>query len=246
MLDRGFIKQIVVAGRFAYRRIENVFFDLRVDREREADIPSQFRFFCIAPRSFIFAEQGFHLAMILLQQRDRARPFALRRPPPEGLSRCGCRVLAAVSCFVDGILNPSQRIDPPGQEYACHSSVDCRADNAEFPDNGGFSGRLRGEAGSACENAQPADAKPLAGRHAARDLVAGELLYYAADDDSRYTIEGDDISFESHRAVAIGMMFHELATNAAKYGALLGSVGSGRGIVGRGPRRATHLAPSMG
>jgi PAS domain S-box-containing protein len=59
-----------------------------------------------------------------------------------------------------------------------------------------------------------------------RDLAASELSHYAADDDTRFTIEGDDVSLRSERAVPIGMMFHELATNAAKYGAL--SVLSGR------------------
>lgn len=59
-----------------------------------------------------------------------------------------------------------------------------------------------------------------------RDLIAGELSQYATANDSRYAIDGDEISLESHRAVSIGMMFHELATNAAKYGAL--SIPSGR------------------
>lgn len=53
-----------------------------------------------------------------------------------------------------------------------------------------------------------------------RDLATSELSHYAADDDSRYMIAGDDVSLQSNRAVPIGMMFHELATNAAKYGAL--------------------------
>lgn len=53
-----------------------------------------------------------------------------------------------------------------------------------------------------------------------RELVAGELSHYSADGDSRYATEGDDVSLQSGQAVPIGMMFHELATNAAKYGAL--------------------------
>lgn len=59
-----------------------------------------------------------------------------------------------------------------------------------------------------------------------RDLVASELSHFAADDNSRYEIEGEILSLPSDRAVPIGMMFHELATNAAKYGAL--SAPSGR------------------
>jgi PAS domain S-box-containing protein len=59
-----------------------------------------------------------------------------------------------------------------------------------------------------------------------RGLVLGELSHYAADDASRYAIEGEDVPLPSNRAVPIGMMFHELATNAVKYGAL--SAPSGR------------------
>ncbi|HEX3860317.1 MAG TPA: chemotaxis protein CheB [Stellaceae bacterium] len=59
-----------------------------------------------------------------------------------------------------------------------------------------------------------------------RDLAVAELSSHAADDGSCYVIEGDDLSLDSRRALAIGMMFHELATNAAKYGAL--SVPTGR------------------
>jgi PAS domain S-box-containing protein len=58
------------------------------------------------------------------------------------------------------------------------------------------------------------------------DLAISELSHYAADDDTRYTIAGDDVPLQSSHAVPIGMMFHELATNAAKYGAL--SVSGGR------------------
>lgn len=59
-----------------------------------------------------------------------------------------------------------------------------------------------------------------------RDLAASELSHFATDDNSRFVIEGDDLSLPSNRAMPIGMMFHELATNAAKYGAL--STPSGR------------------
>ena len=61
---------------------------------------------------------------------------------------------------------------------------------------------------------------------ALRQLAADHLSYYAAENASRYTIEGDDVLLQSRHAVPVGMMFHELATNAVKYGAL--SVPSGR------------------
>jgi PAS domain S-box-containing protein len=59
-----------------------------------------------------------------------------------------------------------------------------------------------------------------------RDLAASELSHFAVDDNSRFEVEGEDLPLPSNRAVPIGMMLHELATNAAKYGAL--STPSGR------------------
>ena len=53
-----------------------------------------------------------------------------------------------------------------------------------------------------------------------RDLVDTELSHYATDSAAQYIAEGDDITLSSRRAMAIGMLLHELATNAAKYGAL--------------------------
>ena len=55
--------------------------------------------------------------------------------------------------------------------------------------------------------------------------MVGELSHYSVDG-ARYAIDGDEVTLQSNRAVPIGMMFHELATNAAKYGAL--SVPTGR------------------
>ena len=49
-----------------------------------------------------------------------------------------------------------------------------------------------------------------------RDLVDSELSHFAP----RYFVQGDEISLSSRPAMAIAMMLHELATNAAKYGAL--------------------------
>jgi PAS domain S-box-containing protein len=59
-----------------------------------------------------------------------------------------------------------------------------------------------------------------------RDILMQELAPYAGGDGSRFTLEGEDLQFGPVMAVTLGMAFHELATNAAKYGAL--SVPSGR------------------
>jgi PAS domain S-box-containing protein len=52
-----------------------------------------------------------------------------------------------------------------------------------------------------------------------RDLVAAELTPYQTRE-STNVIAGDPVLLEPQRAVALGMIVHELATNAVKYGAL--------------------------
>ena len=53
-----------------------------------------------------------------------------------------------------------------------------------------------------------------------RALIEGELDPYINHDSSQVTIDGDDIALPSDTALALGMAFHELTTNAAKYGSL--------------------------
>jgi two-component system CheB/CheR fusion protein len=63
--------------------------------------------------------------------------------------------------------------------------------------------------------------------HAAlRDVVEAELAPYQGSPDARWTAAGEDIQVLPDAALAFGMAFHELATNAAKYGAF--SVAGGR------------------
>jgi len=56
-----------------------------------------------------------------------------------------------------------------------------------------------------------------------RDLLVKELRPYAPE---QFTLDGPDVLFEPPQALAMGMIVHELATNAAKHGAL--SVDPGR------------------
>ena len=53
-----------------------------------------------------------------------------------------------------------------------------------------------------------------------RDVVRSELAPYMADNESHVTIDGPDINLAPNDALSLGLAIHELATNAAKYGAL--------------------------
>jgi NO-binding membrane sensor protein with MHYT domain/two-component sensor histidine kinase len=63
-------------------------------------------------------------------------------------------------------------------------------------------------------------------RHARlSELLAEQLSPYPAE---QVQLEGDDVELAPREALALGMVFHELATNAAKYGALSVSGGVAR------------------
>ncbi len=53
-----------------------------------------------------------------------------------------------------------------------------------------------------------------------KDVLSVELAPYATLSSGRITLEGLDISVDSKTAVSLGLVFHELTTNAVKYGAL--------------------------
>ncbi|HET6587100.1 MAG TPA: PAS domain S-box protein [Oleiagrimonas sp.] len=55
---------------------------------------------------------------------------------------------------------------------------------------------------------------------ALRELISRLLAPYRNDQRSQWTLEGKDIEINPKATLALGMVLHELATNAAKYGAL--------------------------
>ncbi len=58
------------------------------------------------------------------------------------------------------------------------------------------------------------------------DIINNELAPYQHDDSARVQLRGDNLTLLPKQALALSMALHELATNAAKYGAL--SVSAGR------------------
>ena len=61
--------------------------------------------------------------------------------------------------------------------------------------------------------------RPRAGAVPLRELTLKELDPYA-DGKARILLEGPAVSLTPRIALALGMVLHELATNASKYGAL--------------------------
>lgn len=57
-----------------------------------------------------------------------------------------------------------------------------------------------------------------------RDLIESELAPYQSID-CRIKLEGSDVAIDREVAVALALAFHELATNASKYGALSTPIG---------------------
>jgi PAS domain S-box-containing protein len=77
-----------------------------------------------------------------------------------------------------------------------------------------------------------------------RDIVAAELKPYMAHSGERLLASGEPVQLRPRQAIGLGMVFHELATNAVKYGAL--SVPQGRVKVSwstsiQGGARRLHL-----
>lgn len=77
-----------------------------------------------------------------------------------------------------------------------------------------------------------------------REVLGQELAPYAPADSSRVAMMGEDIRVSPNSAVTLSMAFHELATNAARYGALsqpAGRVEVNWALAGPAPDRRFRL-----
>ncbi|ASY64991.1 hypothetical protein SJ05684_c35760 [Sinorhizobium sojae CCBAU 05684] len=59
-----------------------------------------------------------------------------------------------------------------------------------------------------------------------RELVLGQLQPFMPDDQNRVVLNGPDLRLDTQMAQTLGMVFHELATNAIKHGALASPAGT--------------------
>lgn len=70
-----------------------------------------------------------------------------------------------------------------------------------------------------------ANSRPLARQDSLRGLLSELLAPYQSNRDERVTISGVDLPVDDRAATPLALLFHELATNASKYGALSNSEG---------------------
>ena len=61
-----------------------------------------------------------------------------------------------------------------------------------------------------------------------RDILTEEIKPYTAQDRSNLVLEGPEVPLEPTTALPMGMVIHELATNAVKYGSLSTPTGTGK------------------
>ncbi len=88
-----------------------------------------------------------------------------------------------------------------------------------------FADELRGRItalGRAHEFVRPhsEDSQPMMGDLTLKTMLFDLMGAYPARDEGRLQINGDDIGLDDRGATPIALVFHELATNAVKYGAL--------------------------
>ena len=96
----------------------------------------------------------------------------------------------------------------------------------QFPEARPFAAAVRDRIGAlarAHEFVRPHSevSRPTVGGGTLHAFLQALFSPYAADDGApRVTVSGDDARFDDQAATSVALLFHELATNAAKYGAL--------------------------
>ena len=68
--------------------------------------------------------------------------------------------------------------------------------------------------------------RPTARQDSLHGLLAELFEPYQQSGDTRLSVSGDDVSIDDRSATPIALLFHELATNATKYGALASEAGA--------------------
>ena len=128
----------------------------------------------------------------------------------EILSRELSHRIKNIFAVISGLISLSARRDPAVKRYA----DDLRA-------------RI-GALGRAHEFVRPHSeaSQPTVGDATLQAMMRELLVAYPALDEGRITLSGDDADLDERSATPIALVIHELATNAAKYGAL--SVPDGR------------------
>ncbi|HYE42999.1 MAG TPA: PAS domain-containing protein [Caulobacteraceae bacterium] len=101
------------------------------------------------------------------------------------------------------------------------------------PEAAAFAADLRGRIaalGRAHDFARPHSqaSRPIVGDTTLQAIVAQLLSSYPAWSEGRVQLGGDDIVVDDRSATPLALLFHELATNAAKYGALSTAEGAVR------------------
>ena len=104
-----------------------------------------------------------------------------------------------IFAVIAGLVSLSTRQHPEAKEFADELTATIRA------------------LGRAHEFVRPGDGS----RHGSlRDLLKELFAPYGSGDCARVKLSGDDVSINSRAATPLALVFHELATNSAKYGAL--------------------------